>query len=78
MQLGSQSLTELFEGITEDREARAAHEGSAWTVGFDDDGGMAGGGSTRAERRERIGRALWRAIRKEQQAAISGQLGLIA
>ena len=79
MQLGSKSLTELFSTIEEDREARAAQEGTAWTVGFDDaDGVAAAGRMTRVQRREALGRALWRAVRREQQASLSAKLGLIA
>ena len=73
MQLGSKKMTDLFTGLVEDGEGRGGGEGGAWTIGVD-----ANNFELVSERRENLGRQLWRAIRKEQQASITSKLGLVA
>lgn len=70
MQLGAKKMTTLFQGTVDDRIARANGEGGAWTIGID-------GGLTSSSNLEKLGRQIWKALRNEQQASITGKLGLV-
>ena len=69
LKLGANRLSQLFAGTQ--RAARGAQEGAAWTVAVDERNIDVSGSSA-------TGRALFRAVRNEQQATLAYHLGLVA
>lgn len=68
MRLDQTSLTALFAGQL--RKARVGEEGAAWVVDTGTEDGSTGGDGA-SSRTSVIGRALWRALRRETSSAQS-------